>query len=157
MAIWFDDVTLEALNRSSEGTAVSHMGIAFSAIGDDWLQATMPVDGRSRQPAGILHGGASVLLAETLGSVASTLCVDRTRFACVGLEISANHLRAVQSGHVTGTARPLHIGRSTHVWDIRIENPEGQLVCVSRFTVCVISLKGGETTSNSHHPVPIIP
>lgn len=142
MAIWFEDVTLDALNRLSEGSAVSHLGIAFSGIGEDWLQATMPVDERTRQPAGVLHGGASVLLAETLGSVASTICVDRTRFACVGLEISANHVKAVQSGHVVGTARPLHIGRTTHVWDIRIENPDGQLVCASRFTVCVVARKG---------------
>jgi 1,4-dihydroxy-2-naphthoyl-CoA hydrolase len=141
MAIWFQDVTLETLNTLSHGTALSHMGIEFTDIGDDWLRATMPVDGRTRQPAGILHGGASVLLAETLGSVASTLCVDRTEFACVGLEISANHLRSVQSGHVTGTARPLHIGRSTHVWDIRIETPDARLVCASRFTVCVINTK----------------
>lgn len=139
MAIWFEKVSLEMLNGMGEGTAIRNMGIEFTAIGDDWLQATMPVDGRTRQPAGILHGGASVVLAETLGSVASMGCIDRSKFACVGLEISANHIRAVRSGHVIGTARPLHIGRSTHVWEIRIETPEGQLVCASRFTVCVIA------------------
>jgi len=142
MTIWVENVNLDTLNAQCADTAVSHLGIAFTAIGDDWLQATMPVDRRTKQPGGILHGGASVLLAETLGSVASMLCVDRARFACVGLEINANHVKAARSGIVTGTARSLHVGRTTHVWDIRIENPDQQLVCVSRFTVCVIPLQG---------------
>lgn len=131
-------VSLEALNRLSQGTLIEHLGIVFTAAGEDWLQATMPVDARTRQPYGLLHGGASVVLAETLGSSAGNLCVDTTQQMCVGLEINANHLRAARSGQVTGTARALHVGRTTQVWEIRIENDAGKPVCVSRLTLAVV-------------------
>src|SRR5690606_1228484 len=115
-------VDLEELNRLSRGTLIEHLGIVFTAAGDDWLQATMPVEGATRQRCGGLHGGASVVLAETRGSSAGRLCLDATRQQAVGREINANHLRAVREGVVTGTARAVHVGRSTQVWDIRIED-----------------------------------
>lgn len=129
--------TLEALNALSRDTAISTLGIVFTEVGPDFLRATMPVDARTLQPYGLLHGGASVLLAETLGSSAGNLCVgDDAR--CVGIEINANHLRAARGGVVTGTARPLHVGQSTQVWDIRIEDADGRAVCVSRLTLAVV-------------------
>jgi len=131
-------VSLDELNRLSRGTLIQHLDIVFTAAGDDWLQATMPVDERTRQPYGLLHGGASVVLAETLGSSAGTLCVDPACQVCVGLEINANHLRAARSGVVTGTARALHVGRTTQVWEIRIDNEAGKPVCVSRLTLAVV-------------------
>ena len=131
-------VSLDELNRLSRGTLIEHLGIVFTAAGDDWLQATMPVDERTRQPYGLLHGGASVVLAETLGSSAGNLCVDTASQVCVGLEINANHLRAARSGVVTGTARALHVGRTTQVWEIRIENEAGNPVCISRLTLAVV-------------------
>ena len=129
---------IAALNAFSRGTAIQALGIEFTAIGADHLVATMPVDARTRQPYGLLHGGASVVLAETLGSSAGNLCVDDGQ-VCVGLEINANHLRAVRDGHVTGTARPLHLGRTTQVWEIRIEDARGRLACVSRLTLAVVA------------------
>ena len=139
MAIWaVENPVVEALNLLSQDTMVSHLGIVFTEIGDDYLRATMPVDSRTVQPMRMLHGGASVALAETLGSVGATLCVDTTRYACVGLEINANHIRAVRSGLVTGTARPLHMGRRTHVWQIEIHDEKARLVCVSRLTLAVV-------------------
>ncbi|KAF1709066.1 hotdog fold thioesterase [Pseudoxanthomonas sacheonensis] len=131
-------VDIDALNARARGSMVETLGIVVTEAGDDWLRGTMPVDARTRQPYGLLHGGASVALAETLGSMAGGLCVDMTREAVVGLEINANHLRAVREGTVTGTARALHVGRSTHVWEIRIENEAGKPVCVSRITLAVI-------------------
>lgn len=131
-------VDIEALNARARGSMVENLGIVVTEAGDDWLRGTMPVDARTRQPYGLLHGGASVALAETLGSMAGGLCVDITREAVVGLEINANHLRAVREGTVTGTARALHVGRSTHVWEIRIENEAGKPVCISRITLAVI-------------------
>ncbi len=131
-------VDIDALNARARGSLVEHLGIAVTEAGDDWLRGTMPVDARTRQPYGLLHGGASVALAETLGSMAGGLCVDTTREAVVGLEINANHLRAVREGTVTGTARALHVGRSTHVWEIRIENEAGKPVCISRITLAVV-------------------
>ncbi|HEY4531311.1 MAG TPA: hotdog fold thioesterase [Luteimonas sp.] len=128
---------LAALNALSKGTAIEALGIEFVDIGDDRLVATMPVDTRSVQPYGLLHGGASVLLAETLGSSAGNMCVAEGQ-RCVGLEINANHVRAVREGRVTGTARPLHIGRSTQVWEIRIEDARGRLACISRLTLAVV-------------------
>ena len=128
-------VDLAAVNAHAADTLVSNLGIVFSEAGEDWLRGTMPVDARTVQPYGILHGGASVALAETLGSVAGNLCVDTTKEMVVGLEINANHVRAMRGGRVTGTARALHVGRSTQLWEIRIENDEGKLVCVSRFRV----------------------
>lgn len=132
-------MSLEALNALSRGTAMEPLGIVFTQIGPDFLRATMPVDARTRQPYGRLHGGASVLLAETLGSTAGMLCVEEGR-GVVGVEINANHLRGVSEGLVTGTVRPLHVGRSTQVWDIRIEDAQRRLVCVSRLTAAVIAL-----------------
>ena len=130
---------LATLNARSAGSAVAHLGIVFTELGEDFLRGTMPVDERTRQPYGLLHGGASVLLAETLGSMAANLCVeDPATQQAVGLEINANHLRAAKSGLVTGTARPLHLGRSTQVWEIRIEDDGGRLVCVSRLTMSVV-------------------
>ncbi len=114
------------------------LGIVFTEIGPDFVRATMPVDARTRQPYGLLHGGASVLLAETLGSSAGNLCVEPGE-RCVGIEINANHLAAVREGQVTGTARPLHVGRRTQVWEIRIEDDLGRLVCISRLTLAVIA------------------
>ena len=131
-------VSLDELNRLSRGTLIDHLGIVFTGAGEDWLQATMPVDERTRQPYGLLHGGSSVVLAETLGSSAGTLCVDTASQVCVGLEINANHLRAVRTGVVTGTARALHVGRTTQVWEIRIENEAGKPVCISRLTLAVV-------------------
>ena len=132
-------VSIDELNRLSRGTLIEHLGIVFTAAGEDWLQATMPVEPRTRQPYGLLHGGASVVLAETLGSSAGNLCVETGKQVCVGLEINANHLRAVRSGSVTGTARSLHVGRATQVWEIRIEDEAGRLVCVSRITLAVVA------------------
>ncbi|MFT3670268.1 MAG: hotdog fold thioesterase [Pseudoxanthomonas sp.] len=131
-------VDLAALNTHAADTLVSNLGIVVTAAGDDWLRGTMPVDARTVQPYGILHGGASVALAETLGSMAGNLCVDTTKEMVVGLEINANHVRAMRGGVVTGTARALHVGRSTQLWEIRIENDEGKLVCVSRLTLAVV-------------------
>lgn len=138
-----EPVDLAALNASSRDTLIEHLGIVFTAAGDDWLSATMPVDARTKQPYGLLHGGASVVLAETLGSSAGNLCVDMTAQMCVGLEINANHLRAATDGLVTGTARAVHVGRSTQVWDITIENPAGKRVCVSRLTLAVVPRSNG--------------
>lgn len=134
--------TVDALNAMSPGTAMAPLGIVFTEVGTDYLRATMPVDARTRQPYGLLHGGASVLLAETLGSSAGMLCVDEGSLV-VGIEINANHLRGVRDGLVTGTARPLHLGRSTQVWEIRIEDEAGRLVCVSRLTLAVVGRDNG--------------
>ncbi|WP_369935685.1 hotdog fold thioesterase [Xanthomonas tesorieronis] len=133
-----DPVDLDALNAAARDTLIAHLGIVFTEAGPDWLRATMPVDARTLQPYGLLHGGASVVLAETLGSSAGNLCVGPDRI-CVGLEINANHLRAARTGVVTGTARPLHVGRATQVWEIRIEDAAGKPVCVSRLTLAVIA------------------
>jgi uncharacterized protein (TIGR00369 family) len=130
--------TLDELNALSRGTAMEPLGIRFTELGPDFLRGTMPVDARTHQPYGLLHGGASVLLAETLGSSAGNLCVGDDAL-CVGIEINANHLAAVRDGFVTGTARALHVGRSTQVWDIRIEDDAGRLVCVSRLTLAVVA------------------
>jgi 1,4-dihydroxy-2-naphthoyl-CoA hydrolase len=143
MSIWHGQPDLQQLNQRGEGTAVSHMGIVITEIGDDYLAGTMPVDERTRQPRGILHGGSSALLAETLGSIAANYCVDPDKYFCVGMEINANHLRSVKAGQVTGVARPLHLGRSTQVWEIRISNQADKLVCISRLTMAVVARQGG--------------
>ncbi|HEY5692341.1 MAG TPA: hotdog fold thioesterase [Cyclobacteriaceae bacterium] len=117
---------------------VSHLGIEFTQVGDDYICATMPVDQRTHQPLGLLHGGASVALAETLGSIAATFSVDRNTQYCVGLEINANHIKSIKEGKVLGTVRPIHIGKKTHVWDIRITNEQNELISVSRITMAVI-------------------
>jgi 1,4-dihydroxy-2-naphthoyl-CoA hydrolase len=139
MTRWQSSRSVEELNSGRAGTLIEHLGIEFTEIGDDFIRGTMPVDGRTRQPYGLLHGGASVALAETLGSMGATLCVDTQRYRCVGQEINANHVRAARSGLVTGTARPVHVGRRTQVWSIDIVNEAGKLVCTSRLTVAVKS------------------
>jgi 1,4-dihydroxy-2-naphthoyl-CoA hydrolase len=138
MSIWYRPYTLEELQRTSGDSMAVHLDIRFTEIGPDYLRGTMPVDSRTLQPFGLLHGGASVTLAETLGSVASNCCVDSARFYCVGQEINANHIRSARSGRVTGTARPIHMGARSHVWDIRIEDEQGRLTCVSRLTMSVL-------------------
>jgi 1,4-dihydroxy-2-naphthoyl-CoA hydrolase len=138
MSLWKQPTDLARINAWSANTMMETLGIRFSAIGDDWLQATMPVDHRTHQPYGLLHGGASVVLAETLGSTAAMLTLDSEKELAVGLDINANHVRGVRSGTVTGTARMLHLGRTTQVWEIRIENEEGTLVCISRITMAVV-------------------
>lgn len=138
MSIWKQPTDLTRLNGWSANTMMETLGIRITAIGDDWLQGTMPVDHRTHQPYGLLHGGASVVLAETLGSTAAMLTLDPTQELAVGLEINANHIRGVRSGSVTGTAKMLHLGRSTQVWEIRIENEENALVCMSRITMAVV-------------------
>src|ERR1041384_7585940 len=139
MTIWHDSFPLELVNQLSRDTLVSHLGIEFVAAGDDYVTARMPVDARTQQPARMLHGGASVVLAETLASWASTFVVDREKHHCVGLEINANHVRAVGSGWVIGTARPLHLGRSTQIWEVRIVDEQQRLICVSRGTMAVLA------------------
>jgi 1,4-dihydroxy-2-naphthoyl-CoA hydrolase len=138
MSVWFRPYDLDELNRLGEQCMVEHLGIRITEIGADFLRGTLPVDRRTTQPMGLMHGGASVALAETLGSVASNCCVEHGRYYCVGQEINANHLRSVTSGIVTGTARPVHLGQRSHVWDIRIEDPRQRLVCVSRLTLAVL-------------------
>jgi 1,4-dihydroxy-2-naphthoyl-CoA hydrolase len=132
------DTSVEALNALSRDSAIAALGIVFTERGPDFLRATMPVDARTLQPYGLLHGGASVLLAETLGSSAGNLCVGDDAMV-VGIEINANHLAAVREGLVIGTARPLHVGRSTQVWDIRIEDEVGRLACIARLTLAVVA------------------
>ena len=138
MTIWQSLRSLEQLNSGSAGTMVEHLGIKFTEISDDFIRGTMPVEGRTRQPYGLLHGGASVALAETLGSTGATMCVDATQYQCVGQEINANHVRPARTGLVTGTARPVHLGGRTQVWIIDIVNEAGKLVCTSRLTMAVI-------------------
>lgn len=132
-------ITVDELNAFRQDNLGGHLGIQFTAIDDNSLTAEMPVDERTRQPYGLLHGGASCVLAETLGSVASALVVDLNEKNCVGLEINANHIRSVRSGKVIGKVTPIHLGSSTHVWDIRIEDEAGKLICVSRLTVAILS------------------
>lgn len=140
MSIWNTPATLEQLHSVRENTMAEHLDIRVTAIGDDFIQATMPVDHRTHQPFGLLHGGASVALAETIGSIAAHLAAPAGS-QVVGLEINANHLRGVREGRVTGTAKPLRIGRTTQVWDIRIVDAAGCLVCVSRITMAVLAPK----------------
>jgi 1,4-dihydroxy-2-naphthoyl-CoA hydrolase len=136
--IWHNAPTLDELNADRETTLAGHLDIWVTEIGPDFLRATMPVDARTHQPYGLLHGGASVALAETVGSLAATMCVDRTRFRCVGQEINANHLRPARIGRVTATARPIHRGGRSQVWGIEIVDAAGRLVCISRITIAVL-------------------
>lgn len=138
MSIWFRQFSVEELGKFQHDTMGAHLAIEVTDIGDDYLEARMPVDGRTMQPDRILHGGASVALAETLGSVGGTMCIDRERFQIVGVEINANHLRPAMTGHVTGRASPIHLGRRTQVWAIEIRDDRKRLVCVSRLTIAVI-------------------
>lgn len=140
LAIWFSTPDKTAVRGMANNTMIEHLGIEFIELGDDFLRARMPVDRRTVQPAGLLHGGASVALAETLGSAASFLCIDPAQFNVVGVEVNANHVRSVRSGWVTGTARPIHLGKSTHVWEIHIVNEDERLVCISRLTMAVVRL-----------------
>jgi 1,4-dihydroxy-2-naphthoyl-CoA hydrolase len=142
MAIWKQPATLDQFNALNRNTMMQAIGIVFTEVGDDYLRATMPVDARTHQPYGLLHGGASVALAETLGSAAGMMLVDPAREIVVGIEINANHVRGVKSGTVTGTARAVHIGRSTQVWEIRIEDESQRLVCISRLTLAVVPRRG---------------
>lgn len=132
------NLDLEQLNRFHRGTLVSHLGIEITAIGEDWMTARMPVADHNKQPLGLLHGGASVALAESLGSLASALLIDLQGAAPVGLEINANHIRSVTTGYVHGTVRPVHIGQRTHLWEIRIVDDADRLVCISRLTVMIV-------------------
>lgn len=145
MAIWFSPSLmfetaehLEKFQAMGKDTLAGLIGMEFTEIGENYLKAKMPVDNRTRQPYGLLHGGASAVLAETLGSVASAFVIDPAQFFCVGLEINANHIRGVKEGHVYGTVLPLHLGSSTHVWDIKIHDDREKLVCVSRLTVAIL-------------------
>jgi 1,4-dihydroxy-2-naphthoyl-CoA hydrolase len=141
MPVFNPDITLESLNKMSPNTMTEHLGILFTKIGDDFIEATMPVDHRTHQPLGLLHGGASVVLAETLGSIAATCCVDMSKQYCVGLEINANHIKSIREGFVTGRTTPVHIGKRTQVWEIKITNSANELICVSRITMAVIDRK----------------
>ncbi len=134
----FPDIDKGNLQKMGKNTMVEHLGIEFTDFGNDFIEARMPVDHRTHQPMGLLHGGASVVLAETLGSVASSLLIDLKKQACVGIEINANHITSVRHGYVTGKATPIHLGKKTHVWDIRITSDAGELVCISRLTVAII-------------------
>ncbi len=139
MPIWFkSEFSLEKLTSMSAGTMAEYLGIEWVEVGENFLKAKMPVDHRTKQPYGLLHGGASCVLAETIGSVASALVIDQSKAYCVGLEINANHIRSAKSGFVTGVATPLHLGASTHVWDIKIYDEREKMVCVSRLTVAVL-------------------
>lgn len=145
MTIWLKPVNVNDLNQYQQQTLVTHLGIRYTEVGEDYLKATMPVDARTKQPAGILHGGASAALAETLGSTGANLVVDRTKTLCVGLELNCNHIRAMREGQVTGTARPLHVGRTTQVWEIKITDDQDRLVCVSRITMAVLDRSASRT------------
>lgn len=137
MTIWKRPFSLDLAAQMAANTLIEHLDIRIVEIGADYVRASMPVDTRTHQPMGILHGGASVALAETVGSIAAQMCLEPD-YHCVGLDINANHLRAVRSGQVFGTARPLHLGRSTQVWDIRINDEQDRPVCISRLTMAVL-------------------
>jgi 1,4-dihydroxy-2-naphthoyl-CoA hydrolase len=139
MSIWRNIATIEELQERARSTLIEWLGIRFTEIGPDFVRATMPVNAHTHQPMGVLHGGASVALAETVGSTAANLCVDSAREVCLGQEINANHLRPVYTGWVTATARPLHRGNRSHVWQIEIRDERERLVCVSRLTMAVVA------------------
>jgi len=140
--IWFNkELTIEQIKPLGKDTMGEYIGIEWTELGDDFIKAKMPVDHRTKQPYGLLHGGASCVLSETIGSVASAMVVDHAKFVCVGLEINANHVRSARTGFVTGLAKPLHLGANTHVWDVKIYDELDKLVCVSRLTVAVIPRK----------------
>lgn len=139
LAIWTVDDVLARARASNTGLLVDHLGIEFTAAGDDWLEARIPVVAHTKQPAGLLHGGASVVLAETLASVACYCTLEHPKQTCVGLEINANHLRGARDGHVTGRATPIHRGRTTQVWDIRLRDDAGRATCVARCTMAILN------------------
>ncbi len=137
--IWKNNnITLETLNKLSKNTMAGFLDISFTDIGDDYIKATMPVNSKTHQPYGLLHGGASAVLAETIGSTASMLCIDTEKQICVGIEINCNHIRGKKDGVVTATVQQLHIGATTHVWDIKIRDEKEKLICVSRLTVAIL-------------------
>jgi 1,4-dihydroxy-2-naphthoyl-CoA hydrolase len=139
MSIWFNkSLKLSDLGAIEPGTMAEFLGMEWTELGDDYIKIKMPVDQRTKQPYGLLHGGASCALAETIGSVASQLILDPNKFICVGLEINANHIRSARNGFVTGTAKPLHLGGTTHVWDIKIYDDANQLICISRLTLAIL-------------------
>jgi len=138
MSIWKCNDTIDDLKNRSKNTLVENIGIEYLEIGDDFIKAKMPVDNRTRQPYGILHGGASLAFAETLGSVAARLSIDNSKKRCVGLEINANHVRSASDGFVYGIVKPLNLGNSIHVWEIKISNEEDKLICVSRMTLSIL-------------------
>ena len=139
LAIWFNKtLKIDELKTLTPGTMGEHLGMEWTEIGADYLKIKMPVDERSKQPYGLLHGGASCALAETAGSVAAHLVVDPNKYICVGLEINANHVRSARQGYVTATATPLHLGATTHVWDIKIHDDNQKLICISRLTVAIL-------------------
>jgi len=140
MGLWRDTPNIEQLNALNKNTILEWLDIRFESFTDDSLTASMVVDHRTHQPYGLLHGGASVVLAESVGSTASYLCIDTSKYFCVGLEVNANHLRGLRSGRVTAVAHPVHIGRTTHVWDIRLTSDEGKTSCISRLTIAVVPL-----------------
>ena len=140
MSLWRTQPNIEQLNAIQKNTIGELLDIRFESFDDESLTASMVVDARTHQPFGLLHGGASVVLAESIGSMAAYLCVDTSKYYCVGLEVNANHLRGVRSGRVTAVARAVHIGRSTQVWDIRLSNEEGKPTCISRLTMAVVPL-----------------
>jgi 1,4-dihydroxy-2-naphthoyl-CoA hydrolase len=150
--IWFGEPPERLKSTSSKDTLLTHLGIEMLESGPDFVRGRMPVDARTHQPFGLLHGGASVVLAESLASIGSAAIIDLGKNLCVGLEINANHLRGVKSGWVTGTARPLHLGRTTHVWDIRIVDEADKLVCVSRCTVAIIDNPARADTPSEAKP-----
>jgi len=140
--IWFDkELNVDKLKPLGPNTMAAHIGIEWVEVGESFIKAKMPVDHRTNQPYGLLHGGASCVLAETLGSVASAMVIDHSKFYCVGIEINANHVRGVKAGYVTGAVSPLHLGNTTHVWDIKIYDEREKLTCVSRLTVAILTRK----------------
>ncbi|MGV3739766.1 MAG: hotdog fold thioesterase [Gammaproteobacteria bacterium] len=141
MSIWFQTITVDDLNHRSAQTMSDFLGIVFTEIGDDFIVATMPASPQTKQPLGIIHGGASVVLAETVASTAANMAVDLNQYYCVGLEINANHIRSVREGYVQAITRPIHLGRTTQVWSIEISNQQGQITCMSRMTACVLARK----------------
>src|ERR1700745_2952603 len=142
MMIWFDkNLSIQKMKPLGPGTMGEHLAIEWTEVGENYLKARMPVDHRTNQPYGLLHGGASCALAETIGSVASAMVIDHSKLYCVGLEINANHIRGARNGFVTGIAKPLHLGNTTHVWDIKIYDENEKLVCVSRLTVAILIRK----------------
>ncbi|WP_079202399.1 hotdog fold thioesterase [Pseudomonas sp. CC6-YY-74] len=140
MSLWRQTPDIEQLNVSLNNTIGEQLDIRFESFDEDSISASMVVDSRTHQPYGLLHGGASVVLAETLGSMASYLCIDSSQFYCVGLEVNANHLRGLRNGRVTAVARALHLGRTTHVWDIRLSGEDGKISCISRLTMAIVPL-----------------
>lgn len=146
MNIWFKKYELKDIQGMSKGTILEALGIVITEITDNSVEGKMPVDNRTKQPAGILHGGASVVLAESLGSIASGLVVDTHRYYCVGLDVNANHVRPVDKGYVYGSAAPIHIGKKTHVWSIEIKNEKNKLVCISRLTMAVVEKQASPPT-----------